>query len=66
MELQEKKQLADDALNLAIAHIQNRIGQQYGDNAGMFFCGEWDALVSKFTDYIDYEFEELKREQEDD
>lgn len=66
IELKERKQLADDALNLAVAHIQNRIGQQYGDNAGIFFCAEWDALVSKFTDYIDYELAEFKREREND
>jgi hypothetical protein len=66
MSQKAKEQLADHALNIAVSHIQKRIGQHYGDAAGMFFCGEWDALVSKFTDYIDYELAEFKRDKDND
>ena len=35
----EKEQLADDALNVAVKHIQDALGVESGDQAAYFFSG---------------------------
>lgn len=49
---QQITDLADEALNLACLHIQNRMGQTDGGVAGMFFTDEHLAM---FRDYIKIE-----------
>jgi hypothetical protein len=47
--------LAEEALNIAVKHIQNKLGITAGDKAGMFFS---DGVVTQeFFDYILYEME---------
>lgn len=38
----EIRDLADDALNVACKHIQDKLGVPTGDVAGMFFSGKAD------------------------
>ena len=46
----EIESLAEDALNLAVKHIQDKLGIDSGDFAALFFC---DDLVQKILcDYI--------------
>ena len=48
--------LAEEALNIAVKHIQNKLGITDGDKAGMFFS---DGVVTQeFFDYALYEMEE--------
>jgi len=44
---------ADDALNVAVAHIQEQLQIATGDGAGMFFAGEYgDTIKDIFKNYI--------------
>lgn len=46
------RQLADDAANEAIRHIQDELGQKDGGFAGIYFSGpRWGELVSLLADY---------------
>lgn len=49
--------LATEAADVAIAHIQAKIGQTDGDFAGLFFSDEerWNTLTTVLFDYIDSE-----------
>jgi hypothetical protein len=50
--------LADDAANKAILHIQNHLGQTDGGFAGLYFSGDrWDDLLSILSDYIKAEID---------
>lgn len=52
---QNFKMLSDEALNIAVKHIQEKMGVKDGDKAGMFFS---DGVVAQeFYDYICYELE---------
>lgn len=51
--------LADEAGNIAIAHIQEKLGQKYGDFAGLYFSGDaWGKLTSILESYITAEIQE--------
>jgi hypothetical protein len=51
-----RKELAEDALNVALKFIQDQMGISEGDIAGVYFCGELSDQVQKiFADYINYE-----------
>lgn len=53
--------LADEAINLAVKHIQDFLNVQSGDFAGIFFSGQrYDMMVRILSQYIK---EELKRPQ---
>ena len=41
----EIRDLADDALNVACKHIQDKLGVPTGDVAGMFFSGPVDEQI---------------------
>jgi hypothetical protein len=46
-------QIADDALNVAVLHIQDALGQEHGDIAGIVFAGaNGDAILSILRSYI--------------
>ena len=51
----ELRNLADNALNIAVAHIQDQLGQSDGGFAGMWFSGTetyaWNQIVDVLTDY---------------
>jgi len=50
---QEIKDLAEDALHKACAHMQDSLGIKTGDWASMFFSGECaDVIHAIFSDYI--------------
>ena len=52
----EKEQLADDALNVAVRHIQDALGVESGDQAAYFFSGhEGGTLLSVLEKYIESE-----------
>ena len=51
--------LADEAVNLAIKHIQDFLNVEHGDLAGIFFSGQrYDMMVRILSQYIK---EELKQ-----
>lgn len=51
-----RKELAEDALNIALKFIQDQMGISEGDIAGVYFCGELSDQVQKiFADYIKHE-----------
>jgi hypothetical protein len=51
--------LADEAVNLAIKHIQDFLSVEHGDFAGRFFSGQkYDMMVRILSQYIK---EELKQ-----
>ena len=41
----EIAEIADDAFNHAILHIQNRLGQTDGTVAGIYFSGDNDEII---------------------
>ena len=46
-------QLADNALDAAVLSIQNELGQEHGDIAGIVFAGaNGDAILSILRSYI--------------
>jgi hypothetical protein len=46
-------QIADNALNAAVLSIQNALGQEHGDIAGIVFAGaNGDAILSILRSYI--------------
>ena len=59
---QDRYELVDDALNVAIKYIQDEIGVEFGDYAGIHFDdGKWGQLTAPLKDYLDAE---LKRQHE--
>jgi hypothetical protein len=52
--------LANEAANEAIRHIQEKLGIQAGDFAGLYFSGgdNWNALTTILFDYIGAEISE--------
>lgn len=52
--------LANDAANVAIAHIQEKLGIPTGDFAGLYFSGgdNWNVLTTILFDYIYTEISE--------
>lgn len=45
--------LADEAGNIAIAHIQEKLGIPTGDFAGLYFSGNrWDVIMQVLEGYI--------------
>jgi hypothetical protein len=55
------RQLADNAANEAVRHIQDHLGQKDGGFAGIYFSGDrWDVLVSVLADYAAAEIMEGK------
>jgi hypothetical protein len=56
--------LAEGALDAAARYIQDELGVEFGDNAGMFFQGEaYDAIIRILTDYAE---EELQHQRDSD
>jgi hypothetical protein len=52
----EIEQLADDAVNMAISHIQKSIGVETGDFASRFFSGpRYDMMLKILSLYIKQE-----------
>lgn len=48
--------LAAEALNAAVAHIQDRLGVDTGDFAGLYFSGNREAAMEAiFKQYIEQE-----------
>lgn len=54
------KLLADDALNIACAYIQDNLGQDDGGNAAMYFSD--DKVLNAFADYIRFELASMASE----
>lgn len=53
MKNSEIQSLADDACNVAIAHIQDKLGVKSGDLAGLYFTYEkWNLLTEIVSSYI--------------
>jgi hypothetical protein len=49
-------ELAAEALNVAVAHIQDRLGVETGDFAGLYFSGNREgAMEAIFKQYIEQE-----------
>ena len=56
--------LARDALDVAVKYIQDKIGQKYGDEAGMFFTGRnEEVIVEIFKDYIASELDIMGQDE---
>jgi hypothetical protein len=56
MTKQDIQNLAENALHEACRHIQDALGIQSGDTAGLFFTGAREEVVLDiFTAYIDTE-----------
>jgi len=52
----QQAELAADALNAACLHIQEKLGQDDGGVAGIFFSGpEGEQVVRLFMNYIQLE-----------
>lgn len=52
----QKAYAIENALNLAIEHLQKVNGIDSGDNASVFFSGEkGDAITKIFAEYLDFE-----------
>ena len=59
MNQEQMANLAWDAANEAIKVIQDRLGVESGDFAGLYFSGDnWGALTSILVDYIRAEISE--------
>lgn len=60
MNQEQMANLAWDAANEAIKVIQDRLGVESGDFAGIYFSGgdNWNALTSILFDYIHAEISE--------
>jgi hypothetical protein len=57
------RDLAGDALNVACKHIQDMIGVETGDLAGMYFSGSvQDEIEAVLRDYIIMELQEKNPE----
>ena len=60
MNPEQIRDLADTSANIAVKHIQDQLGVQTGDLAGMHFSGDnWDTIVSILADYIQEELRDL-------
>lgn len=56
MNPEQVRDLADNAANAAVKYIQDVLGVQTGDLAGMHFSGDnWNTLVSILAEYIQKE-----------
>ena len=56
MNPEQVRQLAEGALTVAVEYIQDHLGVDTGDYAGVFFTGEAeDAINNIFVQYIDGE-----------
>ena len=56
MNYEEKTELAFEALNEAVLHIQNHLGVTTGDLAGLFFSGSAERdICAIFKSYIEAE-----------
>lgn len=54
------RDLADNAANVAVKHIQDYLGVQSGDLAGIHFGGDnWDVIVNILAKYIQEELRDL-------
>lgn len=50
------EQMAENALNAAALSIQDELGVETGDAAGIFFSGEHEKAIKKILiDYINFE-----------
>jgi len=58
MNNQQIEQLADEALDLAVGHIQDALGVETGDLAGMVFANE--IVRDLLAHYIDQELKARK------
>ena len=58
MNNQQIEQLADEALDLAVRHIQDALGVETGDLAGMVFANE--IVRDLLAHYIDQELKARK------
>jgi hypothetical protein len=56
---QQIEELADECLNDLALKIQNRLGQEHGDNAGIFFSD--DSVRNQIEEYIRYEISHLTK-----
>lgn len=53
MNQEQMTQLADDAANEAVRHIQDKLGIESGDFAGLYFSGnKWEVLLQVLVGYI--------------
>jgi hypothetical protein len=56
----ETESLADDALEAAIKHVQERLGVESGDVAAQFFTGKAEDVIKRvLIKYIEQEIEML-------
>lgn len=60
MNTEKMADLANEAANEAIRHIQDKLGVKTGDFAGLYFSGgdNWNALTTILFDYIYTEISE--------
>lgn len=59
MTKKEIDQIADDAANAAVLHIQNFLKISSGDFAGLYFSEDrWGVLTNILADYITAEISE--------
>jgi len=50
------RDLADDSASAAVKHIQDQLGVQSGDLAGLHFSGDnWDSMINILSKYIQEE-----------
>ena len=58
------EELAHRALNEAVRYIQDELGQEYGDFAGMFFTGQAEDTIQKIlAQYIKEEMANMEQER---
>jgi hypothetical protein len=61
----EAESLADEALNEAVRHIQDRLGVETGDFAAQFFSGEFEDVIKRvLVKYIEQEQEQMMDDME--
>lgn len=58
----ERTELAEKALHKACAYIQDKLGQDTGDVAGIFFTGEDETIIIDILRrYIETEINEIEK-----
>ena len=57
--IKEIENLADECLNDLALKIQNRLGQEHGDNASIFFSD--DSFRNQIEEYIRFEIRHLTK-----
>ena len=63
---QTVEDLAYDALNAACLSVQNALGIEHGDAAGLFFSGaERDSMMETLREYVKFEMMMKERNRED-